>query len=283
MPDWIPAGTIGSAQVTLSGKEESSLNVPATQEQIDRRINDFASRCFRDIADRDYIAARLASRALLIPQFLWSAQQAVEKYLKYFLLVHRIKATKVRHDIHKALELTKRGPFPMDLSPPCLEFINTVAELGEYRYLDVSYFVQGYALLDLDRAVWELRRYCQLLDTQQAAPSEHLKRIELAKEQIRQSKSRPPHEFKVLGGYLEEVLANKKHAARSPLIWNNAFFGNRKRETVRAHDHFIGENAPLYLFPQMLDQLLEYVFIPPKLVDQYRLHLAEVEAGRITP
>ncbi len=235
------------------------------------------------MADRDYIAARMANRALLIPQFLWSAQQAVEKYIKYILLVHRIKATKVKHDIHKALDFAKQAPFTMDLSPHCLEFINTVAELGEYRYLDVSYFVEGYALVDLDRAVWELRRYCQLLDARQAASSEQLERIELAKEQIRQSRTRPPHEFKLLGGYLENVLASRKHAARPPLIWNNAFFGDRKRKTVRAHDHFIGENAPLYLFPQMLDQLLEYVFIPPKLVDQYRLHLVEVEAGRITP
>ena len=34
------------------------------------RINDFAKRSFRDIADLDYIAARQASRAGLVPQFL---------------------------------------------------------------------------------------------------------------------------------------------------------------------------------------------------------------------
>lgn len=60
------------------------------QDKLDRRINDFASRSFRDMADRDYIAARLACRAELMPQCLWSAQQAIEKYLKYILLVNRI-------------------------------------------------------------------------------------------------------------------------------------------------------------------------------------------------
>jgi hypothetical protein len=45
----------------------------------DRLLNDFATRCFRDVADGGYIAARLAYRAQLFSQFLWSSQQAIEK------------------------------------------------------------------------------------------------------------------------------------------------------------------------------------------------------------
>jgi hypothetical protein len=44
------------------------------------RVNDFAIRSFRDTADCDYISARMAFRARLIPQFLWSGLQAIEKY-----------------------------------------------------------------------------------------------------------------------------------------------------------------------------------------------------------
>jgi len=41
-------------------------------------INDFAIRSFRDTADGDYIAARMAFRVALLQQFFWSSQQAVE-------------------------------------------------------------------------------------------------------------------------------------------------------------------------------------------------------------
>jgi hypothetical protein len=37
--------------------------------------NDFAVRSFRDTADGDYIVARMAHRAGLVPQFLWSSRK----------------------------------------------------------------------------------------------------------------------------------------------------------------------------------------------------------------
>lgn len=41
-----------------------------------------ALRIFRDAADEDYVVARLAYKKMLGRQFLWSSNQAVEKYLK---------------------------------------------------------------------------------------------------------------------------------------------------------------------------------------------------------
>lgn len=38
----------------------------------DRELNHFAIRSFRDVADADYIAARLAYRGQLPVQFLWA-------------------------------------------------------------------------------------------------------------------------------------------------------------------------------------------------------------------
>jgi hypothetical protein len=66
-------------------------------------LNDFAIRSFRDIADGDYIAARMACRARIAVQFLWASQQTIEKYLKCILLLHRIPARKVRHNLGAAL------------------------------------------------------------------------------------------------------------------------------------------------------------------------------------
>ena len=49
-------------------------------------LNSIASEAFRDQADRDYVHARGAWRLRLRDQFLWSPQQAIEKYLKGILL-----------------------------------------------------------------------------------------------------------------------------------------------------------------------------------------------------
>ena len=49
-------------------------------------LNTLATDVFRKQADYDYIAARANYRMCLRQQFLWSAHQAVEKYLKAILL-----------------------------------------------------------------------------------------------------------------------------------------------------------------------------------------------------
>jgi len=49
-------------------------------------LNTYATDIFRNQADFDYISARANYRLKLRQQFLWSAQQAVEKYLKAILL-----------------------------------------------------------------------------------------------------------------------------------------------------------------------------------------------------
>jgi hypothetical protein len=49
---------------------------------------------------------------------------------------------------------------------------------------------------------------------------------------------------------------------------------------VRVKSHLNAQNPHLYLYPEMLDELLKYVFIPQKLVDGYQTHLAEIQAGK---
>ena len=245
-------------------------------DELDRRVNDFAARSFRDMADGDYIAARLACRAELMPQFLWAAQQAFEKYLKYILLANRIPA-KIGHEIDEALKLTEQLPFKLEIRPRGRKFIEHVAQLGEYRYLDVPTYVLGYVLIDLDMAVWDLRRYCQILDAfGKELPSEEQKMLEDAQATVNTSADKPPHEFRISQGYLEKVLDDKNHPAREPLLWQNAFYGIRKRRFVKAKHHMKGANSPLFLYPDMLDELLKYVHIPKKLQIKYRQHLEEI-------
>ncbi len=67
-------------------------------------INDFVNRSFRDQADKDYIVARICYRYSLPQQFLWSALQTIEKYLKAILLYNRKSTINLSHNISKAYE-----------------------------------------------------------------------------------------------------------------------------------------------------------------------------------
>jgi len=128
------------------------------QDKLDRYVNSFGTQSFRDQADRDYVAARLACRHELFPQFLWASHQAIEKYLKAILLFNRVKATRVGHDLALALSLTETLPFKIELSSRSRKFIAHLAEVGEFRYIDIPFYVHGHILIDLDLAVWEIRR-----------------------------------------------------------------------------------------------------------------------------
>lgn len=245
---------------------------------IDRRLNDFAVRSFRDIADGDYIAARMACRAELIPQFLWSSQQAIEKYLKCTLLMHRVSA-KVGHNIDAALKLTDKLPFEMKLTSRSRKFIAHIARTSRSRYLEMSWDLHGFALMDLDITVWELRRYCQSLVLHgKNVMSFETAMVAETRKQVEESVVERAVDFYIPGGALERILDAKRHPAREPFLWQNMLFGVRKRRRVHARAFMHASNAPLYLFPDMLDELLKYVQMPGKMEAAYRAHLEAVRA-----
>jgi hypothetical protein len=225
----------------------------------DTLVNDFAERSFRDTADGDYIAARMACRVALATQFLWTSQQAAEKYLKCILLLNRIPARKVYHDLGEALRKIKGShKVSLDLTPGTEEFIGMLDEFGQYRYLEVSNFAFGADLVTLDRAVWELRRYCTLAE-------------EPRQKKIRNGIAAPL--VRIPGGWLERIIDDVNNPAREPLLWQNGFFGTRTRKCVRLNKWFQAHNAPLYLNPQILDEVLKYVHIPDYVAKGYRAHV----------
>src|SRR5215469_4201744 len=85
-------------------------------------LNGFALRSLRDVADGDYIAARLAYRADLQLQGFWASQQALEKYLKAILLFRRIPNVRRGHSLRNLLAALERE-FPLRLSRETLDFI----------------------------------------------------------------------------------------------------------------------------------------------------------------
>jgi HEPN domain-containing protein len=250
------------------------------QDRLERSLNSFATQSFRDQADRDYITARLACRYELFPQFLWSSHQAIEKYLKAILLYNRINASKVGHDLARAMTLTERLPFPIELSKRSVSFIEHLAEYGEFRYIDVPYYVDGHVLVDLDLAVWEVRRYCQVLDVfGKLLPPQEQALLDKAKIDLSRSAAEPRHKFRLHGGLVEKILEDRKHPSRPALLWQNPVYGVRKRDIVHVKRHLHAQNPLLTLYPEMLDELLKLVKIPQKLADAYRTHLANIKAN----
>lgn len=217
-----------------------------------------------------------------MPQFLWSAQQAVEKYLKTLLLLNRIKVPRLTHDLAELLELTKElpsEPFCFDLRPQSRQFIEHLIENAVNRYLERPYFVDGYMLVDLDLTVWDVRRYCQVLNGfGKALPPAEAESVLVALEELARSSISAPHKFRLEDGFIEEVLAKPSHPARAGLVWNNAMYSVRKRSRIKAKDLMSAVNPYLYHYPDMLDELIKYSPLPRELVKAYREHRAAIHA-----
>jgi len=209
----------------------------------------------------------MAFRARLTPQFLWASLQAIEKYFKCIHVLNRVPLPKQRglgHNLSALYDLTTRECFDVRLSEGSKKLIEHLDNYGRFRYLEIPWHVLGYERFDLDRAVWEIRRYCRVFPG-------NTRQEELAG--IEHSAAHPPHRFRLEGGLLEKILTDKKHPARRALIWQNYHFASRTRKRVRVGGmHF--ENAPLSLYPEMLDDVCKYAYLPQAVVEAYKKDLA---------
>jgi hypothetical protein len=238
-------------------KEGITVQVSVSM-NVEWLIDDFAIRSFRDRGDEDYISARMSFRAALATPSLWASLQAIEKYLKCILLLNRIQCNRRTHDLSRLLHaINTSSKIALDLTRVTSDFINHLNEFGSFRYLEISNVSFGGNLTALDRAAWELRKFCGL----DHGPKE----LELQQGII-------PPKFRLAGGYLEAILDDPKNPAREPLVWQNAFFGKKHRRQVRIRPWVKAENAPLYLNPQILDEIIKYVYLPPLLIGGYRQH-----------
>jgi hypothetical protein len=78
--------------------------------------------------------------------------------------------------------------------------------------------------------------------------------------------------YALAGGLLEEVTDTKTDPAHQALLWNNGFIGKRKRRMVKFPSWMKMRNAPLYMHPEILDELLSYVYLPKRLVLGWKQH-----------
>jgi HEPN domain-containing protein len=207
-------------------------------------LNTYASDVFRRQADLDYIAARSNYKLQLRQQFLWSAQQAIEKYLKAILLFNGISARFLNTNNNKEFnhnltalvsEIEKISIFTFSLDAELMCFIQYLSQQGPNRYLGTTAYNTRDALKQLDETVWQIRRYCQHFpksingatisprDLQQASVRLALSQIHIAQ----------PQKFKLIGGELEKILKRSKtDPARKALVWANLMYGAKRRTKI---------------------------------------------------
>lgn len=229
----------------------------------DRQLNTWAFRSFRDVADGDYIAARMACRAQLPQQFLWASQQAIEKYLKCALFVRRVPAKNVRHDLAPAVKLLTDAGVGFALSERSQRFIDRVDQMGQFRYMEVSQWVDWHWIVPLDQVVWELRRFTTLDPV-------------ATKATLVEGKWAP--RVTIIGGYLERILAKRDNPAREPLLWHNGYLG-RGRRTITVRSGISAVNSPLLHTTALLDEILRYAFIPKEVVNACKEQALGVTKG----
>lgn len=247
----------------------------------DLLLNNFACRCFRDSADGDYIAARLAYKHHLFSQFHWLSLQALEKYLKAILLFNRVVAKDINHDLDKALEYCEQLKFEIRLSEVAIKFIEHIGQFGRFRYLEVSYHLYGPKLMELDRTVWELRRYCDALDYDiEDSEGKKINMLSVYIQEIEKIGLVNPVPFMLHGGLLERIIQDTGHVSRNALIWQNGFFGKRLRRFVKMRTHHHAKNSPLSLHPELLDEVEKFIFLPKEVKEAYRKRIAEEKKER---
>ncbi len=240
----------------------------------DALLNDFAIRSFRDTADRDYIHARLAYRAQLVPQFQWSALHCLEKYAKCILVLNRVPAKSLRHEVTGALALmAKNGPFKVPLCEQTEKFIQRLEDGAEFRYFEVSYFNVEHDVVRLDRAVWELRRYCQVLNHDVEFPDRKFNALAMNLQRVQQAIEKNEKGTCIMHGWLESVIKKRAHAAREPLLWNNLHFGPSARKTIKIRSYMEAGNSPLYMHPEILDDVVKYTYLPKRVEAAWRAEL----------
>ena len=175
-------------------------------------INDFAEHSFRDVADQDYISARMNYKTKLREPFLWSSLQAFEKYLKAILLFNKVSSKNISHDLNKGLALVENirdisFSIPIDVK----EFINYINDYGTNRYLEYHSYLRDNALLKLDRSIWHIRSYCFYMHGKVKVingPSINLLPSNIKKVTDAHT-ARQWWKYKIQGGLLEDIL-NKK-------------------------------------------------------------------------
>ncbi len=221
----------------------------------------YIDRSFRDIADQDYIAARMHYRYELGHQFFWSALQALEKYFKGILLYNCVSAKALGHDIIKAYRrVCSITDIPFDFPSGIEDFLRHLNEQGPNRYFEYPAAATGRELLYLDRTVWFVRRYCQYLRGELPSKRGTIDRFAFEIAQIRAQSEDQAHKVHIWDGYLERVLDRGPTELRAHLVWKNPYFGRRPKRVLKKYIlRSWSANPSTFLYPNVYRELRDLV------------------------
>lgn len=229
--------------------------------------NSLVQECLLDMADRDYLAARVCWRTRLPEQFLWSALQSVEKTLKTILLLNDRSARGLSHDLEKSLaRVDAITDLQFEIQNDVRIFVGYLNRYGQNRYLERGYYMRGTELLSLDKAYWYLRRYCQNIRA-------HARVARRPESELLDGYARyfrnpehldQPMLFHLFSGYLEDVLAGKNGREQyNALVWKNVFFGKRDKGTLTFTHMSWSASPPHFRHPAVFTELARIIDFPP--------------------
>lgn len=236
-------------------------------------LNDFANRSFRDVADQDYIAARLSYRANLREPFLWSSLQAFEKYLKAILLYNKKSSKGLGHDLNKALERVEEiKDISFSIPDAARDFINYLNDYGSNRYLEHSTHLKSHALLELDQAVWHVRKYCFYMRGEiKRANGKVYKLLQSNVSKATNAEyEKYPHKYKLHGGLLEDIIKKNKEPTQY-LVWHNFFYGKNRKKGIKNYKNHMSSMYPTLTFrPELFDDLDALVHLSKEVREYFK-------------
>lgn len=235
-------------------------------------LNQIAIYCFRNIADGDYISARTLFRYDLIHQAYWSSLQAIEKYLKAILLFNGKSILKLSHDLNASLELINSiKEIKFSLPKDVLSFIDDINNEGANRYYEYPYGFEKMSLFKLDNSVWHIRKYCSYLKGQINVEGELVDLLPFSLNQIENKNYiDKPYKYKLFGGELENILQDKKSLKREQLVWNNKYYGSKKkRKVILRHVISTYGKPPHFEDKNIFDEIKNYVKFSPTVLEYF--------------
>lgn len=228
-----------------------------------QHLYEIAVRCFRNTADQDYIHARLAYENNLIPQFLWSSLHCLEKYSKCMMVANGNDVRKPNHKINFWINRFEESVgLSINLSTDVKDFIKRLDETAKYRYMTVSSYSVGKDIYFLDKAVHEIRRYCQQFSFDEEERKSQI--LELSK---KDPESYNNQRISLDDGHLERILTGKDsngnydHLARNALIHRNVFFSPKDSPTAPCRNYLIFYNSPFFSNPELFKLARKYIYI----------------------
>ncbi len=199
--------------------------------------NRLATECFRNVADRQYISARMGFRLGLVDSYLWSAIRTIEKYLRAILIYNGRSEKNLSHNLLNILgQVEGIGEIHFTAARRERQFIEHLNGYCEGRHLDRKSYRLSRIPAELDHTVWSVRRYCMYLGGTHVGRDGQV--TDLFAVNLKNIKSeyymQHPADFKIAGGFLEEVLQRERtDKMRQSLVWKNAFYGDGKERDRR--------------------------------------------------